>query len=151
MVQRSRCSLNLSRRLRHKFNIFFCDGPTHFVGLGLPNIDTFGVTLRLRWLWLARTYPDKMWATFRFPADRIAQAFFDASVLVEVRDGARALFWEHNCLAGCSIKLLQPNMWAAVSPRVRRSRTIQEGLGAGPRGIRWVVDITHARTVQFIA
>jgi hypothetical protein len=39
---------------------FFCDGPTHFVGLGLPNIDTFGVTLRLRWLWLARTYPDKM-------------------------------------------------------------------------------------------
>jgi hypothetical protein len=63
---------------------------------------------------------------------------------------AGALFWEDNWLAGCSIKLLTPNLWAAVSPRVRRSRTVQEGLSTGPRRIRWVADITHARTVQII-
>jgi hypothetical protein len=33
--------------------------PTHFGGLGLPYLRTFGMALRLRWLWLARTDPDK--------------------------------------------------------------------------------------------
>jgi hypothetical protein len=97
-----------------------------------------------------RTDPDKTWAMFRFPTDHFAQVFFDASVSVEIGDGSRALFWEDNWLAGCSVKLLAPNLWAAVSPRVRRSRTIQEGLSTGPCGIRWVTDITHARTVQVI-
>jgi hypothetical protein len=67
--------------------------PTHFGGLGLPYLRTFGMALRLRWLWLVRTNPDKTWATFRFPVDCAAQAFFDASVSVEVSDGSRALFW----------------------------------------------------------
>jgi hypothetical protein len=31
-----------------------------------------------------------------------------------------------------------------------RSRTILEGLSTGPRGIRWVADITHMLTVQVI-
>jgi hypothetical protein len=85
--------------------------PTHLGGLGLPDLRTFGIALHLRWLWLAHTDPDKTWVTFRFTVDRAAQAFFDASVSVEVGDGTRALFWEDNWLAGCSIKLLAPNLW----------------------------------------
>jgi hypothetical protein len=119
--------------------------PTRFGSLGLPDLRTFGMALRLRWLWLECTDPDKTWVTFRFPADHAAQAFFDASISVEVGDGSRALFWEDNWLVGCSIKLLAPSLWAAVSPRVRRSRTVQEGLCTGPHGIRWVADVTHAR------
>jgi hypothetical protein len=60
------------------------------------------------------------------------------------------LFGEDNWRASCSIKLLAPNLWVSVSPRVRRSRIVQEDLSTGPRGIRWVADITHARTVQVI-
>jgi hypothetical protein len=122
--------------------------PTRFGSLGLPNLRTFGMALPLWWLWQERTDPEKMWATFRLPTDRVAQAFFDASVSFEVRDGSRALFWEDNWLAGSFIKLLAPNLWAAVSPRVRRSRTVQEGLSTGPHGICWVADVTHARTMQ---
>jgi hypothetical protein len=78
--------------------------PTHFGGLGLPDLLTFGLALPLRWLWLAHTDPDRTRVAFRFSVDRKAKAFFDASVAIEVRDGARALFWKDNWLAGCSIK-----------------------------------------------
>jgi hypothetical protein len=122
--------------------------PTRFDGLVLPDLRTFGMALRLRWLWLARTDPAKTWPTFWFPADRAAQAFFHASVSVEVEDGSRALFWEDNWLTGCSIKLLAPNLWAAVSPWVRHSRTVREGLNARPHGIHLVTDITHVRTCK---
>jgi hypothetical protein len=108
------------------------------------------MTLRLWWLWLAHTNLDKTWATFWFPADRVAQAFFDASISVEVGDGTRALFWEDNWLASCSIKLLAPNLGGAILPWVKHSRTVQEGLRTRPHGIRWVADIMHARTVQVI-
>jgi hypothetical protein len=67
-------------------------GSTRFRGLGLPDLRTFGMALHLRWLWLARTDPDKMWALFCFPTDRSAQAFFDASVSVEVGDGSKPCF-----------------------------------------------------------
>jgi hypothetical protein len=50
--------------------------PTRFGGLGLPDLRTFGMALRPRWLWLVRTDPDNTWAMFRFPTDRSAQAFF---------------------------------------------------------------------------
>jgi hypothetical protein len=85
-----------------------------------------------------------------FPYRSFRVGFLRRFSLGRGRDGSRALFWEDNWLAGCSVKLLAPNLWAAVSPRVRRSRTVQEGLSTGPRGIRWVADITHARTVQVI-
>jgi hypothetical protein len=40
----------------------------------------------------------------------MTKAFFDASVAIEVGDGAQALFWEDNWLAGCSVKHLAPNL-----------------------------------------
>jgi hypothetical protein len=109
-----------------------------------------GTSLRLQWLWLARTDSDMMWASFQFPVDRAAQPFFNASITIEVRDSARALFWEDAWLADCSIKTLAPKMWVAVSQRIIRSHMVRDELSVGAHGIRWVVDITHARTVQVI-
>jgi hypothetical protein len=60
--------------------------------------------------------------------------------VVEV--GARALFWEDNWLVGCSVKYLAPNLWAAISPRIRRSLTVHEGLSVGAS--------THARTAHVV-
>jgi hypothetical protein len=69
--------------------------------------------------------------TFRFLVDRTEHAFFDASVTVEVGDGAWALFWEDNWLAGCSIKHLASNLWVAVLPRIKHSRTVKDGVKLG--------------------
>jgi hypothetical protein len=40
------------------------------------------------------TKPDRTWATFQFPVDLAAKVFFDASIIVEVQDGAQAFFSE---------------------------------------------------------
>jgi hypothetical protein len=109
--------------------------PKHFNGLGLPDLRIFGTALRLRWLWLACIDQGRTWVSFQFSVDRNTQAFFDASVTVEIRDGARVLFWEDNWLAGCSIKSLAPNLWAAFLPTVRRSHTVKDALSVGHQGL----------------
>jgi hypothetical protein len=45
-----------------------------------------------------------------FRADRSSQAFFEASVTVQVGDGSRALFWSDRWLNGCSILQLAPDL-----------------------------------------
>jgi hypothetical protein len=99
------------------------------------------------WPFICCTNPDQMWASFRFLIDHNAQDFFDASVIVEVRDGACALFWEDNWLTSCSIKSLSPNLWVAISPRVRCSPTVKDALSVGPHGLHWVTNVMQAQTV----
>jgi hypothetical protein len=77
-------------------------------GLGLSDLRTFDTTLLLQWLCLDHTDPNRTWASFRFPMVRASQAFFNASITIEVWDCAWALFWEDAWIAGCSIKTLAP-------------------------------------------
>jgi hypothetical protein len=82
--------------------------PVQHGGLGIPNLQLMGFALRLRWLWLDRVDSDKTWSGYFFRADRSAQAFFEASVTMQVDDGSRALFWSDRWLNGCSILQLAP-------------------------------------------
>jgi hypothetical protein len=104
-----------------------------------------GFALRLRWLWLERVDSDKTWSGYFFRANRSAQAFFEASVTVQVGDGSRALFWSDRWLNGCSILQLAPDLWNAVPPRIRKSRSVRDALS----GRRWIWDITFTRTVPW--
>jgi hypothetical protein len=67
--------------------------PIQYGGLSIPNLQLMGFALCLRLLWLDRVDSDKTWSGYFFRADRSAQAFFDASVKVQVGYGSRALFW----------------------------------------------------------
>jgi hypothetical protein len=101
---------------------------TQYGDLGIPNLQLMGFVLRLRWLWLDRVDSDKTWSGYFFRADLSAQAFFDASVTVQVGDGSRALFWMDRWLNGCSILRLAPKLWSAVPPRIRKSRSVRDAL-----------------------
>jgi hypothetical protein len=120
--------------------------PRKYGGLGIPNLQLMGLTLRLHWLWLARVDSDKTWSEYAFRVDRSCKEFFDASVTVQVGDGSRALFWMDRWLRGCSIRQLAPDLWNVVPARSRNSRTVQNAL----RGNRWVWDITLARIVLVV-
>jgi hypothetical protein len=120
--------------------------PVQYGGLGIPNLQLMGFALRLRWLWLDRVDSDKTWSGYFFGADRSAQAFFEASVTVQVGDGSRALLWSDRWLNGCSILQLAPDLWNAVPPRIRKSRSVRDALS----GRRWIRDITFARTVPVV-
>jgi hypothetical protein len=53
--------------------------------------------------------------------------FFEASVLVTVGDGRKALFWSDNWIQGTYIRSIAPNLWGVVTPRVRRTHTVRDG------------------------
>jgi hypothetical protein len=105
-----------------------------------------GFVLCLRWLWLNRVDSDKTWSGYFFRAGRSAQAFFDASVTMKVGDGSRALFWLDRWLNGCSILQLAPDLWNAVPPIIRKSRSVRDA----PSGRRWIWDITFARIIPVV-
>jgi hypothetical protein len=53
----------------------------------VPDMDTLGYALCLRWAWLARVVPCRAWTALPCKGDRIEQALFDASVSVVVGSG----------------------------------------------------------------
>jgi hypothetical protein len=120
--------------------------PIQYGGLGIPNLPLMGFALRLRWLWLDRVDSDKTWSGYFSRADRSAQAFFEASVTVQVGDSSWALFWSDHWLNGCSILQLAPDLWNAVPPRIRKSHSVRDALS----GRSWIQDITFARTVPVV-
>jgi hypothetical protein len=73
--------------------------------LGVLDLATFGYALRMRWEWLARTDPGRMWAGIPSKPERIVRAMLDTSVTVAIGNGSRTLFLEDRWLDGTSIAL----------------------------------------------
>jgi hypothetical protein len=40
--------------------------PKELGGLNIPNLHLIGMALQMRWLWFARTYPQRTWSGFKF-------------------------------------------------------------------------------------
>ena len=111
--------------------------PKELGGLGILDLERFGLALRVHWLWLGKTEPDKPWAAFPVTVHGNAQALFEAVVTTEVGNGANTKFWTDQWLQGSSIKLLAPNLFATVPKRRVKKRTVQEALMDN----QWVQDI----------
>jgi len=71
---------------------------------------------------------------------------FQASIFVELGDGQKALFWTDRWLQGQSITDLAPCLCAAISPRIKKQRTVAQALHEDD----WTRDISGALTVQVI-
>ena len=71
------------------------------------------------------------------------RAFFAAAIYSEVGNGAATLFWTDRWLHGQSIADLAPRLFATISVRRRKKRTVQEAL----TNQAWISDIQGALTV----
>ena len=71
------------------------------------------------------------------------RAFFAAAIYSEVGNGAATLFWTDRWLHGQSIADLAPHLFATISVRRRKKRTVQEAL----TNQAWISDIQGALTV----
>jgi hypothetical protein len=89
--------------------------PKKFGGLCIPNLQMMGMALRMRWLWFARTDPERTWFHFKFGNEAQVESFFKASVSVAVGDGRRALFWSDNWIQGASIRSITPTFGGGAS------------------------------------
>jgi hypothetical protein len=111
--------------------------PKEHGGLGVKDLRTMGLALRLRWEWWRRTDPSKCWVDFPAPMEASLVDMWDASVTVTLGDGNTALFWLDNWLPEGPIKLLAPHLFRAVGTRVKKRRKVAEALVDA----RWFRDI----------
>lgn len=91
--------------------------PLQLGGLGVHNLQTLNWALRMRWLWLQRTDPDKPWAAFNIQVHDCAKALFTMSVKTEVGDGSTTLFWTHRWIAGKSVEEIAPSLLRHVKKK----------------------------------
>jgi hypothetical protein len=115
-------------------------------GLGISNLQQPGWALRMRWLWLQKTEPDRPWAFFSIQVHRSAKAFFSMAVVIEVGDGKNTLFWIDRWLNGQSLSRVVPHLFSAISGRAKK-RTVFDAL----TDMHWVSDIQEALTVVLLA
>ena len=82
--------------------------PVEYGGLGITNLSLFGLALRVRWCWLQRTEPEKMWADLDFSSERAVWDLFSVGSEIVIGNGLTALFWVDNWLDGATIEVITP-------------------------------------------
>ena len=97
----------------------------------------------MRWLWLRRTEDNRPWQLLHDEQDPMVVALFQASTYFELGNGHKALFWEDRWMQGKSMSEVAPCLYAAISPRVKKVRIIDQALHEDS----WISDISGALTV----
>lgn len=119
--------------------------PTELGGLGISNLQYLCWALRLRWLWLQKTEPDKPWAFLPIKAPSQVKAFFSVAVRSSVGNGKNTRFWTDRWLPGKSFEHSYPHLFAAVATRAK-GRTVFDALN----NRRWISDLKGALTVNVL-
>ena len=121
--------------------------PKELGGLGILDLQRFGWALRVRWLWLGKTEPERPWSAFPIPVHNCAKSLFATAVHSEVGNGANIKFWTDRWLDGRSIEMLAPNLFACVPRRRVNKRTVQEAL----TNDKWLEDIQGHYSVAVLS
>ena len=115
-------------------------------GLGISNLQQLSWALNLRWLWLQKTEPNKVWNFFPIQAPKQVRAFFSVAIVSEVGNGKNTCFWSDRWLHGQRLDQLVPHLFAAIAPRARK-RSVFDAL----TDARWITDIKGALTLEVLA
>jgi hypothetical protein len=116
--------------------------PRELGGLGIHNLEMLGWSLHMRWLWLKKTLPNRLWAGLDIqisPLRSCVAAMFDVSCVV-VGNGnvADTLFWDDRWLEGeISIAYLAANLFSLVPKCIIKRRKVRDALVNN----QWVNDI----------
>ena len=115
-------------------------------GLGISNLQQLSWALNLRWLWLQKTEPDKVWNFFPIQAPKQVRAFFSVAIVSEVGNGINTCFWSDRWLHGQRLDQLVPHLFATIAPRAQK-RSVFDAL----TDARWITDIKGALTLEVLA
>lgn len=105
-------------------------------GLGIQDLQRFGRALRLRWLWLAWSQPNRPWKGFPTPCDQGDNQLFASNTRVTIGDGKTTKFWTCNWLGITPLSHSFPTLFKHSR---RKSRTVAEAL----LNDQWISDLQH--------
>jgi hypothetical protein len=111
--------------------------PPELGGLGISHLQNLGWALRMTWLWMQKTEPDRPWTFFPIQVHHSVRAFFSVAIVSEIGNGRNTFFWTDRWLHGQSLDKLLAHLFGSVSGRAKNSRTVFEAL----TNLRWVADI----------
>ena len=117
--------------------------PLHLGGLGISSLKELCWALRMRWLWLHKTDPEKPWANLPIQVPKKAEAFFSTVLVSKVGNGAHTLFWTDKWILGQNVCSLAPRLFAIIPKRIANRRTVLEALA----NRKWISDIKGALSV----
>lgn len=66
--------------------------PKELGGLGIIDLQSFGLALRLRWDWVQQVDPNRSWIDLPSSSDKATCALFRAAIMTVVGDGSSTLF-----------------------------------------------------------
>ncbi|XP_073360030.1 uncharacterized protein [Aegilops tauschii subsp. strangulata] len=105
--------------------------PKELGGLGIIDLDRFGIALRLRWLWWEKTTPYKPWIGLPVPCNEDDRWLFAAATTVALGDGRTTSFWMDSWLQGQAPCHIAPELFRLSK---RKHRTVRQAL----TGNRWL-------------
>jgi len=120
--------------------------PEELGGLGISQLQHLGWALRMRWLWLQKTEPNKPWAFLPVQVHQTVKSFFSVAVITQVGNGTNTLFWTDRWMHGQSLDWNVAHLFGTISNRARK-RSVHEAMTE----MRWISDIRGALTVDVLA
>jgi hypothetical protein len=114
--------------------------PMELGGLGISSLKELGWALRMRWLWLAKTDPNRPWSALPIQVPNKCQAFFSIAMETEIGDGTNTLFWRDRWLHGQRVEDFAPRLLATIPKRRANKCTVLEAL----TDQKWISDIRGA-------
>jgi mannosylglycoprotein endo-beta-mannosidase len=118
--------------------------PKKLGGLGVLDLEFFGRSLRLRWLWYQWKEPDRPWVGSDVPCNETDRQFFRLSTIVIVGNGQQARFWDSSWLNGQASKDLAPDLYKLAW---RKNQSVKDDL----RNCNWTRGIWRMTTANEMA
>jgi hypothetical protein len=117
--------------------------PLQLGGLRISSLPELRWALRMRWLWLQRTDPNRPWAGLPIQVPSKSKLFFSSVLITETGSGSNTFFWTDRWINGKKVSDIAPRLFATIPNRITCKRTVQEAL----LNRRWITDIKGALTV----
>ncbi|KAM0928574.1 hypothetical protein ACQ4PT_002562 [Festuca glaucescens] len=120
--------------------------PKSLGSLGMHDLRRMNVALRARCVWLQKMDGSKPWSGLDVQVCQDSLALFNASVRIELGDGASVLFWEDAWIGGLAAAAITPDLLKLVRQAVRRRHTVRDGLA----GNSWASNIACMLMVDVV-
>jgi hypothetical protein len=98
--------------------------PLELGGLGIFSINELRFALKMHWVWLQKTEPNRPWSSLPLHVPRKVWDFLKMAMQSKVRNGASTLFWSNRWLGGQRVADIAHLLLETIPKRTISKRTM---------------------------